>query len=325
MLKVINAAEVRELLPMGECIDLMAEAMQAASSGDVRVPPRQFMSLIDESGSFGLMQGSASEPRVFGAKIISLLEDNPSKGLPAIQGFVTLFDHDSGIPVAIIEGAEVTAIRTAAASGLATRLLARKDAKTHGIFGTGVQAVAHLDAIAAAIPGIETTIWGRDANKAVALAEEQAARTGLKIKVTGDPEQAAASDVVSTVTGAPEPILRGSWVKSGTHVNLVGAHTPDTREADSDLIANASVYTDLLESLFNESGDVLIPLGERRISRDDVRGEIGDVVSGKLAARSDDDEVTVYVSLGMTAQDLFAAHAVYTKALATEAGTDIEF
>lgn len=325
MLKVINAAEVRELLPIGECIDLMAQAMQSASAGEVRVPPRLFMSLIDGSGSFGVMPGSAAEPRVFGAKIISLLENNPAKGLPAIQGFVTLFDHERGMPVAIIEGAEVTAIRTAAASGLATRLLARKNAKTHGIFGTGVQAATHLEAIAAVIPDVETTIWGRDPDKAVAFAEEQSARPGLEIKVTDDPEQAAACDVVSTVTGATEPILHGKWISPGAHINLVGAHSADTREADSELMANAGIYTDLLESLFNESGDVLIPITEQSMSRDDIRGEIGKVVSGELAARVNNDEVTVYVSLGMTAQDLVAAHATYAKALATGAGTDVDF
>ena len=325
MLKIINAAEVRELLPMNECVDLMAGAMRAASAGEVHVPPRTFMPLVDGSGAFGLMPGSAADPKVYGAKIISLHEDNPAAGRPMIQGFVTLFDHNTGTPVAIIEGAEITAIRTAAASGLATRILAREDARTHGIFGTGVQAITHIEAIAVARPITETLVWGRDPKKAGALAAEQSQKTGMKIRATSDPTEAATCDVVSTVTGASEPVLLGSWIKPGTHINLVGAHTPDTRESDSDLIAAASIFTDFLESLFNESGDILTPLEEGRIDRESIRGEIGRIVSGQLDGRSSAEEITVYVSLGMTAQDLFAAHAVYEKALATGSGTDVEF
>lgn len=325
MLRIINAAEVRELLPMSECVDLMADAMKAASAGDVLVPPRIFMPLIDDSGGFGLMPGSASDPKTYGAKIISLHEDNPAAGRPMIQGFVTLFDHNTGAPVAIIEGGEVTGIRTAAASGMATRLLAREDASSHGIFGTGVQATTHLTAIAVARPGVETVIWGRDHGKALALAREEAKKTGLNIRATRDPEEAAACDIVSAVTGSREPILQGRWIKPGAHINLVGAHSPDTREADSDLISEASIYTDLLESLFNESGDVLIPIDEGRIDRNAVKGEIGKVISGELKARASEEEITVYISLGVTAQDLFAAHAVFEKAIELGAGTTVEF
>jgi len=322
-LRVINAAEVRELLALGECVDAMGAAMRSASAGTVKVPPRLIMPLFDDSALLGLMPGSASEPKVYGAKVISLHPANPAQGRPAIQGFVTLFDHDTGTPVAIIEGGEITAIRTAAASGLATRCLSRPNSRSHGIFGTGVQAVTHIDAIASVRPIEEVLIWGRDSSKARAMAEEQAKRTGLAIRATKDPEQAAACDIVSTVTGANEPILHGRWVRAGCHVNLVGAHSPKAREADSDLIAKARIYTDLLESLFNEGGDVLIPIDEGRIERSYVKGEIGKVLSGEIEGRSGDDDVTLYKSLGITAQDLYAAHLVYAKALAVGAGTEV--
>jgi ornithine cyclodeaminase/alanine dehydrogenase-like protein (mu-crystallin family) len=324
-LRIINAAEVRELLPMDECVDAMGDAMQAASAGAVRVPPRLLMPLIDDSGYLGLMPGSSAEPRVYGAKVVSLHPSNPAAGLPAIQGFVTLFDHDTGTPLTIIEGGTITAIRTAAASALATRYLAREDARSHGIFGTGVQAVTHIDAILAVRPVDEVVLWGRNADKAEALAKEHSARTGIAIRATKNPEEAAACDIVSTVTGATEPILHGAWLRAGAHVNLVGAHSPKTREADSDVIANASLFTDLLESLFNEAGDVLIPLAKGRISRSDIKGEIGRVVSGELAGRSNDDEITVYKSLGVTAQDLFAAQLVWSKAAAAGRGVEVEF
>ena len=165
-MRIINRKEVERLLPMAACIDAMADGMRAASSGSVTMPLRLFSPLADGSGSLGVMPGSALDPPFFGAKVISLRFDNPAKGLPAVQGYVSLFDHETGRPVALIEGASVTAIRTAAASGLATRELARQGARTHGIFGTGVQAVTHIDAIACVRDIRKVVVWGRDADKA---------------------------------------------------------------------------------------------------------------------------------------------------------------
>ncbi|MFQ5983484.1 MAG: ornithine cyclodeaminase family protein, partial [Woeseiaceae bacterium] len=244
-LRIINATEVRELLPMNRCVDVMAEAMQAASAGTVAVPPRIIMPLVDESGFLGVMPGSASAPKVYGTKVFSLHPGNPTEGRPAVQGFVALFDHDTGTPTAIVDGAEITAIRTAAASALATRYLARPDAQSHGVFGTGVQAVTHIEAIATVADLDQVVVWGRSADKAEALAAEQGKKTGLRIRACRDPQEAAACDIVSVVTGAVEPVVRAAWVRSGAHVNLVGAHTPSTREADSDLIAAGSVFVDL--------------------------------------------------------------------------------
>jgi ornithine cyclodeaminase len=257
--------------------------------------------------------------------VISLNEDNPQAGRPMVQGFVTLFEHATGNLLTIIEGAEITAIRTAAASGLATRYLARTDAKTHAIFGTGVQAVTHIDAIAAVRSIEEVIIWGRDDDKASKLASDQAARTGLNIRATDDPQEAAQCDIISTVTGTTEPILLGDWVRPGCHINLVGSHSPAMREADGDLIARSEIYTDLLESLFNEGGDIVIPMNEGLIAKSDIKGEIGNVIDGSLEGRTNDTQITVYKSLGITAQDLFAAWSIYTNALKLGKGTDIPF
>ena len=190
---------------MDECVDVMAAAMQAASAGKVGVPPRLIMPLIDGSAHFALMPGSSSEPRVYGAKVISLHTTNPAHGRPAVQGFVTLFDHVTGKPVAIIEGGELTAIRTAAASGLATRHLARTGAHTHGIFGTGVQAITHIDAIAVARPITEVLIWGRDAGKARALADAQTGRSGLVIRATAAVGASLTGVTVTTTDAESSP------------------------------------------------------------------------------------------------------------------------
>jgi len=319
-MKIIDAAGVRELLPMQACIEAVAAAMAGVAAGTVRVPKRTFMPLESAGDALLLMPGAAREPNVYGAKIIGLHPGNPAQGRPAIQGFVALFDADTGTPLCIVDGAVLTSIRTAAASALATRLLARPDAATHGVFGTGALARTHIEAIASVRPCKRVRVWGRHLRKARALAREEAARTGLEIEAVADPAEAAACDVVSTVTGAAEPVLQGRWIRPGTHVNLVGAHSASTREADSDLIAMARVYTDLMDSLLEEGGDVLIPMREGRIDRSQLAGEIGQVLAGRLAGRTDEAEITVYKSHGITAQDLYAAHLTYTRALARDAG-----
>ena len=323
-MKIINATEVLELLPMSTCIDLMAHAMRAASAGDVRVPPRLMMPTIDNSALFALMPGSSKQPKIYGAKIINIHESNAARGLPVIQGFVTLFDHETGVPLALIEGASLTAIRTAATSGMATRYLSRKGSRSHGIYGAGVQATAHIDAINAVRPCDDIVVWSRDFEKAQKFASRQSQRTGLNIVASRRPEDAAKCDIVTTVTAATEPVLMGRWIAPGTHVNLVGAHSPNAREADSDLLVKGSLFTDLLESLFNESGDFLIPASEGHYDRTHVKGEIGNVVAGSISGRIDDEEITIYKSLGVTAQDLFAAHAIYEQAISRNMGTDIQ-
>ena len=323
--RIINAEQVRQLLPMAECVDIMEAAMCAVSAGTVAVPPRVITPLIDESGFLGLMPGSSAELACYGAKVISLHPANPGRGLPAIQGFVTLFDHASGTPVAIIQGAEITGIRTAAASGLATRLLAREDAHTCGIFGSGVQAVTHIDAMRAVRPVERVLVWGRDTEKTRVFARAQTERTGMDVEAVSDPAQAGACDLVCTVTASAVPVLFGRWVQPGAHVNLAGAHSLTAREADSGLIKKSLLYVDLMESCRNEGGDFMIPVEEGAISEAAIIGEIGDLPGGRIRGREKDAEITVYKSLGITAQDLFAARHVYDRAVAEGVGETVAF
>ena len=319
-LRIVTAADVRSLLPMCECIDVMDSAMRSASSGGVSTPPRIITPLIDKTGYFALMPGSMLNPSIYGAKVVSLHPDNPSKGRAPVQGFVTLFDHETGAPIAIIEGGEITAIRTAATSGLATRELARADACSHGIFGTGVQAATHIDAISC-IREIETVrVWGRDFSSAMQFAIDHSERTGLRITAVESAAEAAACDIITTATSASEPVLFGEWLSAGCHINLVGAHTPITREVDSDVIARSRVYVDLMESALREAGDLLIPMEEGCIAEKDVAGEIGQVLTDEIAGRTDDKQITVYKSLGIVAQDLFAAEYVLRAAEAQDVG-----
>ena len=312
-LEMIDAATVRTRLPMKDCIEAMVTAMKAVTNGTVAAPQRIIMPLIDGSGYFAVMPGSSSLPLVYGAKIVSLHPSNPAAGRPAVQGFVVLFDHATGTPVALVDGAEITAVRTGAASGLATRLLARPDARSLGLLGYGVQASAHLEAICAVRPIVEVRVWGRSADKARAFAAQHAATTSARIVAVATAEEPAKCDVVCVATGSAEPVIRGEWLRPGSHVNLVGAHSPKTREADTALIQRSRVYVDSEASAFSEAGDILIPLAEGAIDRAHVVGEIGALLLGRILGRTSAAETTVYKSLGLVAQDIVAAHAVYER------------
>lgn len=316
-LTLIDAADVRRLLPMADCIDAMEHAMTALARGKIALPPRIIAPIADGSAFFGVMPGSSLDPEIYGAKVISLHEDNPRQGRPSIQGFVALFDHHTGVPLALVDGAEITAIRTAAASGLATRVLARENARTLGIFGTGVQALTHIEAVCAVRPIERVVVWGRNPEHAVACAERAARARGIEVS-SGSAEEAAGCDVICTVTASPKPILHGSSVRDGAHVNLVGAHTLETREADSELLGKSRVWVDSMESARNEGGDIDLAVKDGALAWEDVVGEIGRVLLGELPARRDELEISVYESLGLVAQDLISAELVLRRWKATE-------
>jgi len=321
----LNAEETRRLLPMEQCIDVMEPAMIAASSGSMYIPPRTLFQLQDDSGFFAVMPGTSQELNSYGAKVVSYHPANSARGLPAIQGFVAVFDHQTGQPKAIMDGGVITDIRTAAASGLATRLLARPEAGSCGIFGAGALADVHLQAMCEVRPVHECIIWARRYEQAEALAEKHRKRSRVAVRATDDPAEAGACDIICTTTASPEPVLRGDWVKPGAHINLVGAHTISSRESDTNLIKKSKVYIDLLESTVNEGGDVMIPIREGAISRDHIIGEVGQLLMGDIHARTNEQQITVYNSLGITSQDLFAARHVMENALEQGMGTQVSF
>jgi ornithine cyclodeaminase len=317
-----DAARVRELLPISECIDSIAEAMRDFSSGHCKVPPRTAFPLIDGSAFFAVMPGSSARPLTYGAKVVSLHPENPRHGRPAIQGFVALFDHGTGSPLALVDAAAVTALRTAAASAVATRELAPAEASTLGLLGTGVQAESHLEAICAVRSIREIRVWGRSAHKAKDFVERHSrpGRPGLKAVTSA--REAAECDIVCTVTGAAEPVLFGEWIRPGAHVNLVGAHSATTREADTALIVRSRVLVDSRESARHEAGDLLIPQREGAIGDEHVIGELGELLLRRVQGRRAPTDITVYKSLGIVAQDLAAAWQVWQRHLARS--TDID-
>lgn len=324
-LLVLNAATVRKLLPMELCVDVMARAMQAVSDHQVNMPERLVTPLEKDSGYFFLMPGLVSDAPVYGAKLVSLMPENPAIGRPTVQGFITLFDKISGAPVALLDGFEITRLRTAAASALASRELARSDACSHGILGAGVLAAAHLEAIACVRDIQEVFVWARDPAKARLFAREQGKKFDFTVTAVEDPEQAGRCDIVSTVSNSPTPVLLGDWLAPGCHINLVGAHRADHREIDSRGMACSALFVDSRESALREAGDLLIPLAEGLVNEEHIKAEIGEVLAGSATGRANDLQLTIYKSLGLVAQDLYAAEQVFSAARASGRGQLVEF
>ena len=313
--RVLDSETVFRTLDMPACIDLMAATQAAISRGDIRLPPRSVLQVADSAGYFFVMPGEIGANEMLGAKLVTLFPGNPARGKSTVQGYILLFDRTDGTPVALVEAASVTALRTAAASGAATRLLAREDASVLAILGCGVLAETHLEAMLAVRPVEDVRIWGRNPEKATVFAGRHAGQGGARVRAVADAAEAVAdAHLVCTVTGSYTPILQGEWLSPGAHVNLVGAHNPATREADGVVLERGRVYTEITEFALAEAGDILLAIDEGHFARSHIVGEIGQAFDGGIPGRTSNSEITVYKSLGNTAQDLAAAHSVYTRA-----------
>jgi alanine dehydrogenase len=307
---------------MGECITAMETMFRDLAGNRILQPLRNGMWLPDRSGLLGMMPGFASEPNIIGIKLITIFHANGPAGLPSHQGVVILFEATHGQPLVFLDAAELTAIRTAAASAVATATLARPDAKTLAILGTGEQAARHIEAITL-VRNIKTIrLWGRNPDRAKTLASRLIANKSRRttpqphynIEVTDTAEAAVSqADIVCTTTAAAQPILSGDWLQPGTHLNVVGSSTPNNREVDTTTILRSALFTDRYESLFTEAGDFLIPKNEGLITESAVRAEIGEVLTGKKPGRKTSEEITLFKSLGIAAEDLYAAWHVWNK------------
>lgn len=302
---------------MQDCITAMETMFRDLAEGRILQPLRTLMWLPDRSGLLGMMPGYAQGPNIIGIKLITIFHANGPAGFPSHQGLVILFEATHGQPLLLLDAAELTAIRTAAASALATRLLAREDARTLAIIGTGEQAERHIESISLVRKIDAIYLWGRNPAHANALKDRLAAHTRAggpryPLHLTTTAQAAVeAADIICTVTAAARPIVEGHWIKPGAHLNVVGSCTPNSREVDSKTIKNATLFTDRYELLFKEAGDFLIPKQEGIVTEDHVKGELGEVLTGTKPGRKNPDEITLFKSLGIAAEDLYAAWHIY--------------
>jgi alanine dehydrogenase len=326
---VLNGADVAKLLPMPECIRVMRDALAALARGEALVPLRTIMRVPGAGGFLGLMPGYISPHEgaegALGMKAVSVFPGNAQRGIDTHQGAVLLFEADTGRLCALMDGAAITAIRTAAVSGVATDLLARPDAGELAILGAGVQARTHVDAIAAVRPLRRVRIWSRNPEHAAALVAEL--RPGFRFTVeTAASAQAAVreADIVATVTASPEPILERRWLNDGVHINAVGSSIPSSREVDTATMAGARLFVDRRESALAEAGDLLIPMKEGAVKGDHIQAELGEVIIGKNPGRRSPGELTLFKSLGLAVEDVASAAYVVHRARETGTGQTVQ-
>ena len=302
-----DAARVEALLDYPGCIDAMRVAMTALSSGERPQPLRQIFT-VGHDEMFGTMPGELQALSTFGAKLVSVFSDPERPGRTRHQGVVVAYDGVTGAVSCIADAEPVTRIRTACATAVATDALARSDAEVLAIFGTGVQAEAHLQALPLVREFREILLWGRSQDTADKFAEEMSRRLGRRITpISNGREAARRADVICTVTSSAEPVLLGDWVKPGTHINLVGSSHLGPVEVDTALVAKARFVADYRPGVLAQGAELELARKAGVVDDSHVVGEIGEVLAGRIPGRRTDEEITVYKSLGHVAQDLAAA------------------
>lgn len=311
---------------MRECIDAMARALQSVAEGASILPLRTVIRLPESPNAFAAMPAvlGTRAGASLGAKIITVFPGNDDTPYDSHIGVVLLFDAQNGRLQAIADASSITRIRTAAVSGLATRLLANRDACELALLGAGVLALPHLDAMCSVRPIRRVRVWSRSAERAHEFARHARARHDMEVVVCEMACDAAeGADIICTITASHAPVLSGGWIAPGAHVNAVGASIPTARELDTAAVRAATLFVDRRESAMSEAGDFLIPRSEGAIDDAHIRGEIGDLLRGTVEGRTARDEITLFKSLGLAVEDIAAVRHVYEKARTSGAGTPV--
>jgi ornithine cyclodeaminase/alanine dehydrogenase-like protein (mu-crystallin family) len=312
-MRFIDREEISRRLTYEVCIPIVRQAMIAFSRGETKQLLRSIMTL-SEGRLFGVMPGALGAHAAFGAKLISVFHGNFARGVQSHQGLVILFDPQSGAPICVLDAGEITAIRTAAASAVATDALARKDARRLALLGYGEQAATHARAIAKVRDLESIVVWGRSPARAQNFAERTQSELTIPISVAADVREAIAdADIICTVTSAAEPILQGEWVRPGTHLNLVGSSHAGPCEVDNALVARSRFIADSREGVLNQGAEFLRAKAAGLITDGHIVAEIGQVLAGDIEGRRSPEEITVYKSLGHIVQDLASAWALYSQ------------
>jgi ornithine cyclodeaminase/alanine dehydrogenase-like protein (mu-crystallin family) len=323
---IVSQEEVPRLLPMPACMEAMERALSALARGEAQLPLRSILWLPEKVGALGLMPAHLAPDKVLGVKAVTFFHGNEGTELDTHQGAVLLFEAERGRLLAVIDATSITAIRTAAVSGVATKLLARQNACDLALVGSGVQARTHLEAMLLARRLRRVRVASLSVDRAKRFAERQGRRHGIEIEPVRTVREAVeGADIVCTVTSAREPVVEGAWLSPGAHVNAVGSSVPFARELDTAAVVRSRLYVDRRESTLNEAGDFLTPKKEGAIGDDHIVGEIGEVLIGKVAGRRSNDEITLFKSLGLAIEDVASARHIYEEARRTGTGRFLPF
>lgn len=311
------------VLTMPEVIEAVEEGFRSAGVKD-DVPVRLPVHVADRPSVALFMPAYLAGSHTLGAKVVSAFHDNPARGLPMITGFYVLCDAETGRLIALMDATFLTGIRTAAASAVATKYLAREDARILGIIGTGVQGRFHVDAISAVRPIEQIVAYNRTPERGRAFADDLASR-GLSCRLAANADDCAAeADVLAVCTSCKTPLFHGSLVRPGSHVNAVGVFTADSQELDTGLIQRSRVFVDTYEGAFEEAGDLIVPLRAGDISKNHVLAELTELVTGRKEGRTDDGEITVFKSVGYAMEDAVTARLAYERATDSGAGATFD-
>jgi ornithine cyclodeaminase len=322
---IVNQNEVPRLLPMKECIEVMARAFAALARGEATMPQRQIVWLPEKTGALGLMPAHLSALGAVGVKAVTFFPRNEGTDIDSHQGAVLLFEAGRGRLLAVIDATAVTAQRTAAVSGLATRLLARPEAGDLALVGSGVQARTHLEAMLLVRTIRRVRVASQTPDRARAFAVREAKRHGIEIAPCATVREAVdGADIVCAVTSARTPVVLGEWLSPGAHVNAVGSSVASARELDAAAVARSRLFVDRREAALAEAGDFLLARGEGAVTDAHIAGELGEVVLGMVEGRRDAKEITLFKSVGLAVEDVAAAQHIYGKARGAGIGQFLE-
>ncbi len=322
--RLLTEPQVQSLLPMGDLIPAMEAALARFSAGEVLQPVRSVLMVGPTKAYFGLMPAYVPNPGSLGAKLVTVFADNPSKQLPSHLATILLLDPDTGSLLALMDGRYITEARTAAVSAVSARFLSKADASTLAIIGSGVQARSHLEAFAHVRQLKDVRVWSPKAANRNRFVTDMSGHLTVPIRATATAEDAVrGADLIILVTSSPTPVLESAWVDAGAHVVSVGACRPEQREMDPALVARARLYVDSRAAALVESGDVVMGIAGGVFAASHIRGELGEVVLGRVEGRTSDQNVTIFKSLGMAVEDVVAADLVLKRAVETGAGTQL--
>lgn len=329
-MRILNAADVRKALPMRDAVEAMKQAFAALSAGRAEVPHRIHLPVARNAGLSLFMPAFLDDEdpsrQALAVKVVSLFDGNAARGLARIQAAVLALDPQTGRAEALLEGATLTAIRTAAASGAATDLLARPEARVVALFGAGVQARAHVEAMCAVRPIERIAIYSRTRSKVDALIAGVSGTTGVTAELVAAETPRAAlreADIVCTVTTSATPVFEDSNLREGTHINAVGSYQPSVAEVPADTVVRARVFVDSRHAAGEEAGDLIQPRQAGRIGPDHIHAELGELVLGTRTGRSDERQITLFKSVGIAVQDAAAAHRALANARELGLGTEV--
>ena len=324
MTLILNRNEVASVLKMNDCINIVEAAFAELSNGTAVLPLRTAITPPDGLALY--MPAYLKNMGALACKVVTVYKNNPSKhNMPTTIGKVLLQDPETGNVICIMDGGYLTAVRTGAASGVATKYLARKEAgQTAGIFGAGVQAKMQLWAVSEARKLSKAYIYDISETAVENFIKEMSEKLHIEVIKVNNPNDILKADIICTATSSATPIFDGKLVKEGTHINGIGSHTPNARELDTEIIKRSKFVGDSREACFKEAGDIIIPVNEGAITDSHFYTELGDLITGKKAGRINDSEITIFKSNGLAIQDVATAKLVYEKALAAGIGLNVE-